>query len=131
MGFLRQKYWSGLPYPTPGALPSPGIEPVSPALAGRFFTAELPGKPQTKALCNSKGISRASWDGYPNNNNNNNDNNLPAVPDPWVPSLGWEDTLRKGTITHWSFLACRIPWTEEPGGLSPKCHKYLDTTEAT
>ena len=41
MGFSRQEYWSGLPYPPPGDLPNPGIEPMSftsPALAGRFFT---------------------------------------------------------------------------------------------
>ena len=45
MGFSRQEYWSGSPFPTPGDLPNPGIEPVSPALAGRFFTTEAPGKP--------------------------------------------------------------------------------------
>ena len=33
--------------------------------------------------------------------------------------LGWEDTLEKGTATHSSILAWRIPWTEEPGGLQP------------
>ena len=38
MGFYRQGYWSGLPFPSPGDLPNPGIEPASPALAGRFFT---------------------------------------------------------------------------------------------
>ena len=41
MGFSRQEYWSGLPCPSPGNLPNPGIEPMSlmsPALAGRFFT---------------------------------------------------------------------------------------------
>ena len=41
MGFSRQEYWSGLPFPPPGDLPDPGIEPMSlmsPALAGRFFT---------------------------------------------------------------------------------------------
>ena len=38
MGFSRQEYRSGLPFPTPGDLPDPGIEPVSPALRGRFFT---------------------------------------------------------------------------------------------
>ena len=43
--FPRQEYWSGLPFPSPGDLPDPGIEPVSPALAGRFFTTEPPGKP--------------------------------------------------------------------------------------
>ena len=45
MGFSRQEYWSGLPFPPPGDLPEPGIEPVSPASAGGFFTAEPPGKP--------------------------------------------------------------------------------------
>ena len=44
-------------------------------------------------------------------------NNLPAMQDPWVPSLGWEDALEKGMATHSSLLAWRIPWTEEPGGL--------------
>ena len=44
-GFPRQKYWSGLPFPSPGDLPDPEIEPASPALAGRFFTTEPPGKP--------------------------------------------------------------------------------------
>ena len=37
--FSRQEYWSGLPFPPPGVLPDPGIEPASPALAGRFLTA--------------------------------------------------------------------------------------------
>ena len=37
MGFFRQGYWNGLPCPPPGDLPDPGIEPVSPALAGKFF----------------------------------------------------------------------------------------------
>ena len=43
MGFPRQEYWSGLPFPSSGDLPNPGIEPVSPALAGVFFTTEPPG----------------------------------------------------------------------------------------
>ena len=37
MGFPRQEYWSGLPFPPPGDLPHPGIEPMSPALAGGFL----------------------------------------------------------------------------------------------
>ena len=44
MGFPRQEYWSGLPFPAPGDLPNPGTKPVSPALIGRFFTTEPPGK---------------------------------------------------------------------------------------
>ena len=48
MGFSRQEHWSGLPFPPPGDLPEPGPEResrVSPALAGRFFTIDPPGKP--------------------------------------------------------------------------------------
>ena len=45
MGFLRQEYWSRLPFPSPGDLPDSGIKPTSPALAGGFFTTEPPGKP--------------------------------------------------------------------------------------
>ena len=45
MGFSRQEYWSGLPFPSSGYLPHPEIEPKSPALAGGFFTTESPRKP--------------------------------------------------------------------------------------
>ena len=44
MGFARQEYWSGFPFPPPGDLLGPGIELVSPALAGGFFTIEPPEK---------------------------------------------------------------------------------------
>ena len=44
-GFSRQEYWSGLPFPSPGDPPDPGIEPASPALAGGFFTTEHQGSP--------------------------------------------------------------------------------------
>ena len=46
MGFPRQEYCSGLPFPPTWNLPDPGIEPTSPAFAGRFFTTEPSGKPQ-------------------------------------------------------------------------------------
>ena len=44
MGFSRQEYWSGLPFPSPGDLPDPGIEPGSPALEADALTSEPPGK---------------------------------------------------------------------------------------
>ena len=47
MGLSRQECWSVLPFPSPGDLPDPGIEPASAALAGGFSTAEPPGKPFT------------------------------------------------------------------------------------
>ena len=49
MGFSQQECWSGLPFPSPGDLPDPRIEPeflASPALADGFFTTEPPGKPR-------------------------------------------------------------------------------------
>ena len=49
MGFSRQGYCSGLPFPPTRDLPDPGIEPTSPALAGRFFTTEPSEKPISKA----------------------------------------------------------------------------------
>ena len=44
MGFSRQEYWSGLPFPSPGDLPDPGIEPGSPAFQAEALTSEPPGK---------------------------------------------------------------------------------------
>ena len=46
MGFSRQEYWSGLPFPFPGDLPNPGIEPRSPALLADVLTSAPPGKPR-------------------------------------------------------------------------------------
>ena len=45
MGFSRQEYWSGLPFPSPGDLPDPGIKPRSPAVQADALTSEPPGKP--------------------------------------------------------------------------------------
>ena len=45
MGFFRQEYWSGLPFPSPVDLPNPGIEPGSPALKADALPSKPPGKP--------------------------------------------------------------------------------------
>ena len=47
MGFSRQEYWSGLPFPSPGDLPKPGIKPRSPVLEADSLRAAQPGKPTT------------------------------------------------------------------------------------
>ena len=56
VGFSRQEYWSGLPFPTLGDLPNPGIEPTSQTqvslILGRFFTAEPPDNPWFRVLMN-------------------------------------------------------------------------------
>ena len=50
IGFPCQEYWSELPFTSPGDLPDPGAEPVSPALSGRFSTTEPPGKPNIRLV---------------------------------------------------------------------------------
>ena len=66
-GFPRQEYWSGLPFPSPGDLPDPGIQltsPSSPALAGGFFTTEPLGKPSGYIqVRNNKGVVQDSGGG--------------------------------------------------------------------
>ena len=52
--------------------------------------------------------------------------NLPAMQENQVQSLGWEDPLEKGMATHFSILAWKIPWTEEPGGLQSMGSKRVE-----
>ena len=78
MGFSRQEFWSGLPFPSSGDLPNSGIEPGSPTFQGDALTSETPGKLVK---------------------------NLPAMLETWVRSLGWEDPLEKGKDTHSGILA--------------------------
>ena len=55
--------------------------------------------------------------------------NPPAMWETWVRSLGWEHPLEKEMAIHFSTIAWKIPWTEEPGGYSPWGLKESDTTE--
>ena len=55
--------------------------------------------------------------------------NLPVMQKTWVRSLGQEDPLEKGKVTHSSILAWRIPWTWNSPLYSPWGHKELDLTE--
>ena len=93
MGFPRQEYWCGLPLPSPRNLPDSGIKPMSPALAGRFFTTEPPRKP---GLLTYKTRSLKV-------------KNHPAMQETQVWSIGWEDPLEEGKATHSSILVWRIP----------------------
>ena len=86
IGFSRQEYQSGLPFPSLGDLPNPGNKPESPALQADSLPTELPLVAQLVK-------------------------NLPAMRETWVQSLGWEDSLEKGKATHSNILAWRIPWT--------------------
>ena len=55
--------------------------------------------------------------------------NLSVMWEIWVLSLGWEDPLKKGMVTHSSILAREIPWRENPGRLQSVGHKESDMTE--
>ena len=112
MWFSGQEYWSGLPFPSLGALSNPGIEPVSPVLSGRFFTNE----PSKKPLLVYTDVKR-KWLSGMTSLVARTVQNLPAMQETWVWSLGKADPLEEGMATHSCILACRIPGTEEPGGL--------------
>ena len=130
VGFPRQEYWSGLPFPSPEDLPDPEIEPLSPALTGGFFTTESPGKP---CLCciyltYYTPIKLAIFFSLDLRFNATSQKgqaslvaqkikNLPAMRQISVQSLGQKDPLEKGMAAHSNILAWRIPWTEEPGRL--------------
>ena len=64
MEFSRQEYWSGLPFPSPGDLPNPGIKPGSPALWADALLSEPPGNPTKQVtwvlfLCSASPLSRS------------------------------------------------------------------------
>ena len=104
-GGPRQEHWSGLPRPTPGDLPDPGIEPtpfMSPLLAGRQADSS-PLRPPRKPVLWRK--YSYMW-GFPVAQMVKN---LPALQETGVRSL------EKGMATHSNMLAYRIPWTEEHG----------------
>ena len=94
MEFSRQEDWSGLPFPSPGDLPNPEIEPKSPALEADALTSKPPGKKNGM----DESICRARIEMQ-------------------ILSLGREHPLEKGMATYSSILAWRILWTDEPGEL--------------
>ena len=80
MGFSRQEYWSGLPFPSPGDLPNPGIEPGSRALQADALSSEPPGKPYNRVKIAYKQLKQ----------NNNIVNQLCAVLSPSVMSNSFQ-----------------------------------------
>ena len=80
MGFPRQEYWCGLPFASPEDLPDLGVESVSPALAGGFFTTEPAGKPSGILLSHKKEQNWVSWR---------------DVDEPRVCHIGWSKSERE------------------------------------
>ena len=108
VGFSRQEYWSGLPFPSPGHLPNSGIEPRSPALQADALTSEPPGT--RPYLTGASQLALTSLVAQ-------TVKCLPTMRETWVRSLGSEDPLEKEMATYSSILAWEIPWTKGPGGL--------------
>ena len=61
MEFFRQEYWRGWPFPFPGDLPNPGIEPRSPALQADSLPSEPPGKPEVYKTCKERQVWLIEW----------------------------------------------------------------------
>ena len=108
MGFPRQEYWSGLPFPPPGDLLDPGIKPtplMSPALAGGFFTTSATWEAHTKRASLERTHLTPVISLYARTESN----------------IVFKSTSRSSTekamATQSSALAWKIPWTEEPGRL--------------
>ena len=117
MEFSRPEHWSGQPFPSPGGLPNPEIEPRSPTLQADSLPADPQGKPKNTGvgtLYFLQGI-------FPTQESNQGllhcrqtslvaqlVKNQPAMWETWVQSLGWEGLLEKGKATHSSILVWRI-----------------------
>ena len=109
MGFSRQEYWSRLPFPSPGDLPNPEIDPRSPALADGFFTLAPHGKPFIPSyLCDSSGHMQftLSLPSLPKTSLvAQMVKRLPTMRETQVQCLGREDLLEKEMATHSNSLA--------------------------
>ena len=115
MGFPRKEYWSGVPFPSPGDLPTQGLNlhllcllqwqadslPLSHSRSNHFGSIE-------KYIYNE--LMRGSLSG-------SNGKDLPAMWENQVQSLGGEDPLDKGVASHSSIFAQRITWIEKPSRL--------------
>ena len=116
MGFSRQEYWSGLAFPSPGDLSNTGIELGSPALQPDDLPYMYVCMYIYVCVCMYVCVCVYIYI-YMGFSSGSVVKNLPAVQEPkemqfWF--LGWEDSLEEGTATHWTFLAWKILWTEDP-----------------
>ena len=99
MGFSRQEYWSGLPFPSPGDLPDPGIKPRSPALQADALTSEPPEKPTWTTACLTQWNYKPCHVGPPKTDGS------------WWGVLTKRGPLEKGMDNHFCILALRTPRT--------------------
>ena len=132
--FSRQEYWAGFPFPSPGDLPDPGIEPGSPALQADSLPTELRGKPSVVQSSYKQYISEwvylcsrsdLQWQaaGATTENYHFIDFSKPLF------IFSYRENSEKAMAPHSSTLAWKIPWTEEPGRLQSMGSLESDITE--
>ena len=122
MEFSRPEYWSGWPFPSPGDLPNPGIEPRSSTLQADSLSTEPQRKPKNTGVGSlsllqqifliqesTQGLLHCRQILY----------QLSYKGSPYIKNMALNRPLEKEMATHSSILAWRILWMEEPGGLLP------------
>ena len=106
MGFSRQEYWSGLPFPSPGDLTDPGIKPRSHALQADALTSEPSGKPSVVT------------------HEQEETQNPEILPEEWkVQTLHWVPQLLKHALERWQ--PSKTVNFENQQGLCPESHKIV------
>ena len=108
-GTFQTRYWSGLPFPSPGDLSHPAIEPRSPALPAGSLPSEPPGKPSSILgwMINNM-VALTELSSY----------SIKYVPPSPVGSVpGWERSPGEGNGNPVQYSCLEIPWAEEPGRL--------------
>ena len=127
--FSRWGYWSGLPFPSPGDLPDPGIKPGSPTLQADTLPSEPPGKTLLKAKFCSKREEFSTETqmtcnfilGFPGGTKWLRTRfPLQEIWETQVWSLGWEDPLEEGMATHSCILAGESHGQRSLAGYSPR-----------
>ena len=128
MEFSRPEYWSAWPFPSPGCLPDPGMEPRSTTLQADSLPAEPPGKPKNTGVCSRSLLQQI----FPTQGLNPGSCIAGRFFTSWAIRKGSFLSclcvyfiilhskvifLEKGIATRSGILAWRIPWTEEPEGL--------------
>ena len=120
MGFSRQEYWSGLPFPFPGDLPNPGIEPGSAALQTDALPSEPPGKP--KRRCLDQGLlSMASSQIVPESNHPlvKWHSPVPLLVTPWTVAYHAFPSMGFSRQEYWSGLPFPSPEDLSDPGIAP------------
>ena len=113
MGFSTQEYWSGLPFPSPGDLPNPGIKPPTPAFTNGFFTTEPPGKPWIMVIINNYHLN------YSNKVKVKSLSHVQLFVTPWTVAYQAPLSMGFSTQEYWSGVPLPSPVDLPDPGIEP------------